>query len=119
MEEKLLVNRYNERLDVTCCRQWTSQRCSSCSRSGTKVCRVANLASRFILSLSVGMEQDLRKKQNGQSRQSESKHPEGTTSPLVVAGHLDTYTTPILRLTLDLLRGEQPFVLRHIGDDGS
>lgn len=59
MKEKLLVNRYNERLDVSSCEKRTNQRYGSCCRSRAKVCRLANLASSFILSLSVGMGQDL------------------------------------------------------------
>jgi hypothetical protein len=53
VKEKLLMNRYNERLDVFCCGKRTNQRCSSCCRSRAKVCRLANLASGFVLPFSV------------------------------------------------------------------
>jgi hypothetical protein len=55
VKEKLLVNSYNELLDVSRCEKRTNQRCDSCCRSRAKVCRLANLASGIILSLSVGM----------------------------------------------------------------
>jgi hypothetical protein len=55
MKEKLLVNRYNERLNVSSCENKTDQRCDSCCRSRGKVCCLANLATSFILSLRVGM----------------------------------------------------------------
>lgn len=53
MKEKLLVNRYNEPLDVSCCGKRTNQRCGSCCRTRTKVCRLANLACGFVLPFSV------------------------------------------------------------------
>jgi hypothetical protein len=55
VEEELLVYRYNERLDVSCCEQRGNERGGSCGRSGTRVCRLANLAGSFVLSFSVRM----------------------------------------------------------------
>jgi hypothetical protein len=108
VEEKLLVNRYNELLDVSSCEKLTNLRYGSCCRSRAKVRRLADLTSRFILSLSVGMGQDLGKEQNGQNRQSKSKHPDEIQFRPVTISHLDIYTSPIFHLTLGRLRCEQP-----------
>jgi len=108
VKEKLLVNRYNERLDVSCRKKRTYQRGGFCCRSRAKVGRLANLASSFILSLSMGMGKDLGNKQNAQHRQSNSEHPGDIRSRLVATSHVDNYTTPIFLLTLGRLPCEQP-----------
>ena len=55
MEEKLLTNRYDERLNVFRCKERTDQRCDSRGRCRADMRGLANLASRFILSLGVGV----------------------------------------------------------------
>jgi hypothetical protein len=103
-----MVNRYNERLDVSCRKKRTYQRAGFCCGSRAKVGRLANLASSFILSLSMGMGKDLGNEQNGQRRQSNSEHPDDVRSRLVAKSHVDNYTTPIFLLTLGRLSCEQP-----------
>jgi hypothetical protein len=55
VEVKLLVNRYHKRLNVPGREKRTNQRWGSRCRSGAEVCRLANLAGGFILSLGVGV----------------------------------------------------------------
>ena len=55
MEEKFLLNRYNERRDISSCKKRANQRCGSCCRTRANVRRLANLASGFVLPFSVGM----------------------------------------------------------------
>ena len=69
MEEKLLVNRYNKRLNVSGCQKRTYQRCGSRCRRRSQMRRLAKLASRLILSLGVGVSQGLGGEQHEQERQ--------------------------------------------------
>ena len=92
VEEKLFVNRYEDRLNVSRCKKRTNQRCGFRCRCRAQVCRLANLASRLVLSLGVGMRQGLGNEKNGQDRQGESKNPHPVTSRLVPMTHLDGYT---------------------------
>jgi hypothetical protein len=55
VEEKLLVNRDDKWLNVPSREKRTKQRCGSRFRTRTEVCRLANLAGSFILSLCVGV----------------------------------------------------------------
>ena len=75
MEEKLLVNRYDERLNVSRCKKWTYKRRGSLGRCRAQMRRLAKLASRLILSLDVGVNQRLGGKQREQDRQGKSEHP--------------------------------------------
>jgi len=59
VEEKLLMNRYDERLNASRCQERTNQRCDSCGRCRTDMRGLANLASRFTLSSDVGVTQSL------------------------------------------------------------
>jgi hypothetical protein len=83
VEEKLFVNRYEDRLNVICCKKWTNQRYSSRCRCRAKVRRLANLASRLVLSLGVCVGKRLRSEKNGQDRQGQNKHSHPITSRLV------------------------------------
>jgi hypothetical protein len=74
VEEKLFVNRYEDWSNVICCKKWTNQRYSSRCRCRAKVGRLANLASRLVLSLGVRVKRDLGEEQNKQSRQSEGQY---------------------------------------------
>ena len=69
MEEKLLVNRYDKRLNVSSCQKRTHQRCGSCCRCRAQVRRLTKLASRLILSVGVGVSQGLGGEQHEQERQ--------------------------------------------------
>jgi hypothetical protein len=83
VEEKLFVNRYEDWLNVICCKKWTNQRYSSRCRCRAKVGRLANLASRLVLSLGVRVGKRLRNEKNGQDRQDENEHPHPVASRLV------------------------------------
>jgi hypothetical protein len=107
VEEKLFVNCYQDRPNVSRCKKRTNQRCGSRCRCRAQVCRLANLASRLVLSLGVGVRQGLGNKKNGQDRQGESKNPHPLTSRLVPMTHRWLHTTPIFPLTPEPLPGEQ------------
>jgi hypothetical protein len=70
VEEKLLVNRYGERLNVSCCKKKTYERRDSCCRYRAQMRRLAKLASRLILSVRVCMSQGLGGEQSEQDRHS-------------------------------------------------
>ena len=72
MEEKLLVNRYNKRLNVPDREKWTKQRWGYRFRTGANVRSLAHLASSFILSSCVEVVQGLPNEQNKQDRQGKS-----------------------------------------------
>ncbi len=72
MEEKLLVNRYDEGLYVPRCNERTYKRRGSRGRCRAELRRLANLASRLMLSVGVGVRQGLGRKQCEQDRQSKS-----------------------------------------------
>ena len=72
MEEKLLVNRYDERLNVSRCKKGTYQRRGPRCWCRAQMRRLAKLASRLILSLDVGVNQGLGGKQCEQDRQGKS-----------------------------------------------
>jgi len=59
VEEKLLVNRYDEGLNVPRCQERAYKRRSSRGRCRAQVCRLAKLASRIILPVEVGVNQGL------------------------------------------------------------
>lgn len=89
MEEKLLVNRNDKRLNVSRCKKRTYKRRGSRGRCRAKMRRLAKLASRLILSLDVGVNQGLGGKQREQDCQRKSEHPDRVTSRVVTAKHLD------------------------------
>jgi hypothetical protein len=72
VEEKLLVNRYNKRLNVPDREKWTKRRWGQRFRTGANVRRLADLASGFILSSCVRVVQGLPNKQNEQYSQGKS-----------------------------------------------
>ena len=72
MEEKLLVNRYDKRLNVPDREKRTKQRWGKRVRTGADVRCLADLASSFILSFCVRVTKDLSKEQNGQGREGKS-----------------------------------------------
>jgi hypothetical protein len=72
VKEKLLVNRYYERLNVSRCKKRTYERCNPRRRRGAQMCRLAKLARGFILSVSVRMSQGLGGEQHEQDRQGKS-----------------------------------------------
>lgn len=72
MEEKLLVNRYDKRLNVPGRKKRTKQRRGQGVRSRADVGRLADLASSLILSFCVGVAQALGNEQNEQDRQGKS-----------------------------------------------
>lgn len=89
MEEKLLVNRYDEGLNVPHFKERTYKR-----RGYRRWCRaqvrcLAKLARGFILSVGMGVRQGLRSEQREQDRQGKSEHPDCITSHVVPAEHLD------------------------------
>jgi hypothetical protein len=55
VKEKLLMNRYNEQVDVTYCEKGTNQGCSSYCRTRADVRRLADLTGSFTLSACVGV----------------------------------------------------------------
>ena len=59
MVEKLLLNRYDKWLNVFRRDERTNQRRGSCSRCRSDMRGLANLATRFILSLGMGVTQRL------------------------------------------------------------
>jgi hypothetical protein len=59
VEEKLLLNRYDKRLNVFRRDERTNQRRGSCGRCRADMRGLANLAGRFILSLGMGVTQSL------------------------------------------------------------
>ena len=69
MEEKLLVNRYDEWLNVSRGKKRTYERRGSRCRCRAQVRRLAKLASCLVLSLDVGVNQGLGGKQCEQDRQ--------------------------------------------------
>ena len=96
MEEKLLVNRYDERLNVSCCKKKAYQRRDSRCRYGAQMRRLANLARGLILSVCVGMSQGLRGEQHEQGRQGKGQHPNRVTPRVVPASHFDFEANPSL-----------------------
>jgi hypothetical protein len=114
VEVKLLVNRYDKRLNVPGREKRTNQRWGSCCWSGAEVCRLANLAGGLILPLGVGVGQNLGGEENEQDRQGKCQHPDPVRPRLVLASHLYSQTTPTLALTPGLFRSEHPGVLRNI-----
>jgi hypothetical protein len=108
VEEKLLVNRDDKWLNVAGREKRANQRCGSRFRSRAEVCRLANLASCFILSLGVGVGQDLSKEQQEQNCQGKSKNPDPVMLRLVLTNHLDFQTTPMFSLTPGLCRSKHP-----------
>jgi hypothetical protein len=94
VEEKLLVNGYDERVNVSRCQKWTDQRCGSRCRCRAQVRRLANLTSCLVLSLGVGVRECLGNKKNGQDRQGESKHSYPVISRVALYTHLYAYTLP-------------------------
>jgi hypothetical protein len=94
VKEKLLVNRYNERLDVSCCEKRTNQRCGSCCRTRADVRRLANLARGFILPFFMRVPQGLRTEHDKQNRQGKRQHSDPGILRFVLAVHFDTYTIP-------------------------
>jgi hypothetical protein len=69
VEEKLLVNRYDERLNVSRCKKRTYQRRGSRCRCRAQVRCLAKLASGLILPVGMGVSQGLGGKQHEQDRQ--------------------------------------------------
>jgi hypothetical protein len=57
VEEKLFVNRYEDRLNVIRRQKRSNQRCGSRCRCWAQMRRLANLTSRLVLSLGMGMRQ--------------------------------------------------------------
>ena len=108
MKEKLLVNRYDKRLNVSHRKKRTYYGRGSRRRCRAQVCRLAKLASRLILSLDVGVNQGLGGKQREQDRQGKSEHPDRVTSRVVAVSHLDFEATLAFSLTLGLFRSEHP-----------
>jgi hypothetical protein len=94
VEEKLFVNRCQDWLNVFRREKRANQRCGSRCRCRAQVRRLANLTSRIVLSLGMGVRQRLGNEKNGQCRQGESKHPYPVTSRLVRHTHIDGYTLP-------------------------
>jgi hypothetical protein len=64
VEEKLLVNRYDKRLNGFSCKKRTKQRCGLRCRSRATVGRLADLASGFVLSLYMGVGSGLNQEYN-------------------------------------------------------
>jgi hypothetical protein len=94
VEEKLFVNPYEDWLNVFSREKRTNQRCGSRCRCLAQMRRLADLTSRLVLSLRMGVRQRLGNEENGQGRQGESKHPYPVISRLVRHTHIDGYTLP-------------------------
>jgi hypothetical protein len=94
VEEKLLVDRYYERVNVSRRQKWTDQGRSSHGRGRAHVSRLANRASGFILPVGVRVTEGLRDEYYRQHSHSESKHPHPVTSRLASVAHFDDYTLP-------------------------
>jgi hypothetical protein len=90
VEEKLLVDRYEKRMDVPNRVKGTAQRYGSRCRRSAEVRRLANLARRFVLSVGVGVRLRPGHQQKDQDRQSQRKKPDPFRSRLVPRTHLDT-----------------------------
>lgn len=90
MEEKLLVNRYDEGLNVPGCKERTYKRRGSCCRRRAQMCRLTKLASCLVLSLDVGVNQGLGGKQCEQDRHSKGKYPNRVAPRVVPVGHFDS-----------------------------
>jgi hypothetical protein len=91
VEEKFLMNRYQEWLNAACDEKWTRQQFRSSYRYAY-VRRLAHLAGCFTLSLSVGVRQCLSGEKNGQDGKGKSKHPDQVASRFVPITHLNTLT---------------------------
>jgi len=89
VEEKFLVNRQDERVNVSRCQKWRDQRCGSRCRCRAHMCRLANLASRVILSVGVGVTECLGDEQHRHDRDGKGKHPNPIASRLVRHTHID------------------------------
>ena len=96
VEEQLLVNRYDKRLNVPCCKKKTYQRRDSSCRYGAQMRRLAKLARGLILSVRVGMSQGLGCEQHEQGRQGKGQHPNRVTPRVVPASHFDFEANPSL-----------------------
>ena len=94
MEEKLFVNRYENWLNVIRRQKRTNQRCGSRCRCRAQMRRLANLTSRLVLSIGMGVRQRLGNEKNGQGRQGEGKHSYPVISRVVLYTHLYAYTLP-------------------------
>jgi hypothetical protein len=94
VEEKLFVNRYEDWLNVFRREKRANQRCGSRCRCRAQMRRLANLTSRIVLSLGMGVRQRLGNEKNGQCRQGESKHPYPVTSRLVLVSTHRRSTLP-------------------------
>jgi len=92
VEEKLFVNPYEDWLNVFSREKRTNQRCGSRCRCRAQMRRLADLTSRLVLSLRMGVRQRLGNEENGQGRQGESKRPYPVISRLVRHTHVDGYT---------------------------
>jgi hypothetical protein len=87
VDEKLLTNTYEKRLNVSGRQKRPKQRCSSRCWRGAKVCRLANLASSLILSFSVRVEEDLGNEENEQNRDRKRQHLDQAMSRVALANH--------------------------------
>jgi hypothetical protein len=72
---------------------------------------LANLASGLILSLGVGVGQDLGSEENEHYGQGECQHPDPVRPRLVLASHLFFQTIP---LTLEVSRSKHPPALQNL-----
>ena len=96
MEKKLLVNRYDKRLNVSRCKKRTYERRGSRCRCRAQMCRLAKLTSRFVLSLDVGVDQGLGGEQPEQERHSKGKYPNRVAPRVVSVSHFDLEANPSL-----------------------
>jgi hypothetical protein len=99
VEEKLLVNYYDKRLNVSGRAKSPRYRCSLHCWRGAKVCRLANLASSLILSFGVRVEEDLGNEENERNCDRKRQHPDQAMSRVALANHHSPWT--ILAFSFD------------------
>lgn len=75
MEEEFDVNRYDKWLNVSGREERANERFGQGFGTRTYVCRLADLASRLILSFRVGMDWALGDEQDEQHREGKSQYP--------------------------------------------
>jgi hypothetical protein len=88
VEEKLFVKRGKKWLNVTGREKWRMKQENHCLRSRAEVCGLANLASRFALSLCVQVGCGLANEGKEQQSQTTSEQLRQTSSRILLASHL-------------------------------
>ena len=88
MRKKLLMNRYEERPDITRCEERARQRYDWSCRRCPNVRRLADLARRFVMPVGVRVRLRLGHEQHRQHGQSKREHPQPRNTHFVPTTHL-------------------------------